>query len=56
VYTTSRITPAEFHRLTRPAVGLPVSEVWRGGGTAIFLELGALREEPGQRHARGSSR
>ena len=32
----------EFHRLTRPLLGLPISHVWRGHGSAIFLEIGRL--------------
>jgi hypothetical protein len=36
------ISREQFHALTRPLVGLPVSHTWRGAGSAIFLELGAL--------------
>ncbi|HEU4883149.1 MAG TPA: hypothetical protein VFT45_12905 [Longimicrobium sp.] len=32
----------QFRALTRPLVGMPVSHTWRGAGSAIFLELGAL--------------
>lgn len=32
----------DFRALTRPLVGMPVSHAWRGFGSAIFLELGAL--------------
>lgn len=32
----------EFIALTRPLIGLPVSHAWRGYGTAMFLEFGAL--------------
>jgi hypothetical protein len=39
------ITREQFHALTRPLVGLPVSHTWRGAGSAIFLELGTLRHE-----------
>ncbi len=28
--------------LTRPLIGMPVSHSWRGYGTALFLEFGAL--------------
>lgn len=41
----SAITREQFHALTRPLVGLPVSHTWRGAGSAIFLELGFLTEE-----------
>ena len=46
--STSRIpgrtllTRDDFRALTRPLVGMPVSHTWRGAGSAIFLELGAL--------------
>jgi hypothetical protein len=36
------LTRDDFRALTRPLVGLPVSHTWRGAGSAIFLELGAL--------------
>jgi hypothetical protein len=36
------LTREQFHSLTRPLVGMPVSHTWRGAGSAIFLELGAL--------------
>jgi hypothetical protein len=32
----------QFHALTRPLIGLPVSHTWRGAGSAIFLALGEL--------------
>ena len=38
----TRITREQFRALTRPLVGLPISHAWRGFGSAIFLELGAL--------------
>jgi hypothetical protein len=38
----------EFVTLTRPLIGLPVSHAWRGYGTALFLEFGALTP-PGPR-------
>jgi hypothetical protein len=38
----TRLTREQFHALTRPLVGMPVSHTWRGAGSAIFLELGAL--------------
>lgn len=36
------LTREQFHALTRPLIGMPVSHTWRGAGSAIFLELGAL--------------
>ena len=39
-----KVTPEDFHALTRPLIGLPVSRVWRGYGTAVFFELGNLTE------------
>jgi hypothetical protein len=48
-----RIDLPRFTALTRQAAGLPVSLAWRGSGSAVFLELGALTQQPGQRHARG---
>jgi hypothetical protein len=36
------LTPERFHALTRPLIGMPVSHTWRGAGSAIVLELGAL--------------
>ncbi|HST58705.1 MAG TPA: hypothetical protein VLK84_08460 [Longimicrobium sp.] len=41
----SAISREQFHDLTRPLVGLPVSHTWRGAGSAIFLELGFLTDE-----------
>jgi hypothetical protein len=41
-----RITAAELRERAAPLVGLPVSRPWRGYGSALFLELGTLREEP----------
>jgi hypothetical protein len=35
--------PQAFEDARRAIVGLPVSHVWQGHGSAIFLELGALR-------------
>jgi|SRR5581483_135726 len=43
--TEDCITIEQFHLLTRPLIGLPVSRPWRGYGSAIFLELGKLVEE-----------
>lgn len=41
----SVLSREEFAALTRPLVGMPVSHTWRGAGSAIFLELGALTTE-----------
>lgn len=38
----TNISREQFHALTRPLVGIPVSHTWRGAGSAIFLELGEL--------------
>lgn len=32
----------DFDSFTQPLIGLPVSNVWRGHGSALFLEFGAL--------------
>ena len=45
----ARVSREEFDRLACPLVGMPVSRVWRGYGTAAFLELGALTPT-GHRH------
>ncbi len=49
--TTSQtsITSDTFYELTRPIIGMPVSHVWRGYGSAIFLEIGKLTREKLQR-------
>ncbi len=39
------ISPNTFYELTRPIIGMPVSHVWRGYGSAIFLEIGQLTRE-----------
>ncbi|WP_420128080.1 hypothetical protein [Longimicrobium sp.] len=38
----TRLTREQFHALTRPLVGMPVSHTWRGAGSAVCLELGEL--------------
>lgn len=43
----SHCSSTEFSDLIQPLLGLPVSRPWLGHGSAIFLELGALRESPG---------
>jgi hypothetical protein len=37
------MTPTEFTAFAAPLIGLPVSHVWRGYGSALFLEFGELR-------------
>ena len=53
--TTESITPQRFTELTRPLIGLPVSYSWRGYGSAIFLEFGALRTTPEGRKRKGEA-
>jgi hypothetical protein len=43
--TQSVISPEEFQEPAHPLIGLPVSRVWRGVGSAIFLEIGKLFKE-----------
>ena len=43
--TQIMITNKEFDELIKPIVGLPISWVWRGYGSAIFLEIGELTSE-----------
>ena len=38
------ITKEEFEQMTRCLVGLPITRPWRGGGSALFLELGSLAD------------
>ncbi|WP_420128081.1 hypothetical protein [Longimicrobium sp.] len=38
----TNLSREQFHALTRPLVGMPVSHAWRGFGSAMFLELGEL--------------
>jgi hypothetical protein len=49
----------EFVALTRPLIGLPVSHAWRGYGTAMFLEFGALTmpgpSTPRSRNSKGEA-
>jgi len=47
-------TPAkvDFDEFTAPLIGLPVSLIWRGYGSAIFLEFGPLNE--GRKRRNGS--
>jgi hypothetical protein len=36
------ISTADFESFSSPIIGLPVSHIWRGFGSAIFLEFGVL--------------
>jgi hypothetical protein len=38
-----------FAAFTAPLIGLPVSHVWRGHGSALFLEFGQLRPSTAER-------
>lgn len=38
----ANISRERFRALTRPLIGMPISHAWRGFGSAVFLELGAL--------------
>ena len=38
------ITFAEFQKLIAPLIGMTISHPWKGYGSTIFLELGALTE------------
>lgn len=44
--------PPDFASFALPLVGLPVSHIWRGYGSAIFLEFGELN--PGRLRRDGS--
>lgn len=44
----------EFSNFSGPLVGLPMSHLWRGHGSALFLEFGQLRPQP-QTRRDGSS-
>jgi hypothetical protein len=35
-----------LHAFTSPMIGLALSHIWRGHGSAIFLEFGELRQKP----------
>ena len=39
-----QVTADEFQALIAPLLGMPISHPWKGYGSAIFLELGALDE------------
>jgi hypothetical protein len=49
------ISRAQFAELTAPLLGLPVSRAWRGYGSAVFLELGAMSEYEGTGNPRGEA-
>ena len=42
--TQKRLSEKEFSELVRPVVGSRITQVWRGCGSAIFLDFGELRE------------
>ena len=48
------ISTEEFQKLTRRLVGLPVSKVWRGFGSAVFFEFGELSQN-GTKQAKGEA-
>ena len=50
--TASKGAEPDFISFASPLLGLPVSHVWRGIGSAIFLEFGELR--PGRIRRDGS--
>jgi hypothetical protein len=39
------ISKEEFYSLVNPLVGMKISKVWRGYGSALFLELGKLTKK-----------
>jgi hypothetical protein len=47
------ISMADFEAFASPLVGLPVSHIWQGYGSAIFLEFGSLT--PSRRRRRDGS-
>lgn len=48
-----RITEKTFEELSSGIIGLPVSYVWQGYGTAIFLEFGELTYSDKLNHPKG---
>ena len=48
-----KITLADFAEFAAPLRGLPVSHVWRGYGTAVFVEFGKLTQHPKMNNPRG---
>jgi hypothetical protein len=53
----SIITETEFRAFIKPLIGLPVSTLWQGYGSAIFLEFGKVqprtRRDGGSGNPRG---
>jgi hypothetical protein len=41
---SKRYAKSDFAEFAAPLIGLPVSHIWRGYGSAIFLEFGSLHE------------
>lgn|GEM_PF-2327405 len=39
------MSDADFNEFTRPLIGMKLTHVWRGMGSAIFLEFGELRHK-----------
>ena len=39
------ITENKFREIIAPLIGLPISRIWRGFGSALFLELGKLSKK-----------
>lgn len=37
------VTSSEFEAFTSSLIGLPLNHIWKGYGSAIFLEFGSLR-------------
>ena len=37
-----KISDEHFKKLVNPLLGLPISRIWRGYGTSLFIELGKL--------------
>ena len=52
--SSSKSAEPEFDSFTSPLIGFPLSHIWRGYGSAIFLELGKLH--PGRLRQDGSER
>lgn len=40
-YSVNSLKP-DFFEFVSPMIGLPLSHVWRGYGSALFIELGEL--------------
>ena len=48
------ISTDEFQKLTRCLLGMPVSDAWRGSGSAVFFVLGQLNRD-GRKEAKGEA-